>query len=530
MPLFMSPEELLALELTSRNHAVLDVRERYEYDSEHIPGSFSLPRGMLELAVNRVCPARDVPLMLYCDEGERSSLASKVLGLLGYEDIRVLSGGINAWRGHDLPCLKGNSLTAKIHAEKLAARGEVRFIDPDELAKRLKEQECVVIDTRTKAEYEVGHVPGAYWAGGDIAECALSATHGEQTPVVMHCAGRTRSILASYVLRQYFGLEHVFSLRNGTMAWQMAGFPLEPGPAPGRPEIKTEATKRAAEIACGVCERSGLTSITPRRLGELFSRQTPCYVFDVRPGHDYLAKHIRGSVSCEAGQMALRADDLIGMAHLPVILCSDSQVRSIIAGLLLKNMGYGDVRVLEGGIDAWGEDGLLLETGQPELNLPEPITPSGDIAQASVEELQSSLERSDPVTIVDVRSAGEFAPRHIRGSTWIPRGQLESWAGELLANTRDPQGLVVICDNGHRSLLAASTLGDMGYGNVRFLAGGLNAWSAKGLGLEIGWSSAKAPLAMVKAEIPPAQRVGPLARTHGEMVAYLESEEGLSRL
>ena len=50
----------------------------------------------------------------------------------------------------------------------------------------------------------------------------------EDTPVVVHCAGRTRSIVGTSILHR-MGIKNVFGLRNGTMGWQLAGFDLEHG-------------------------------------------------------------------------------------------------------------------------------------------------------------------------------------------------------------------------------------------------------------------------------------------------------------
>ena len=41
------------------------------------------------------------------------------------------------------------------------------------------------------------------------------------TTVVVHCAGRTRSILGAGTLRR-LGLPNVYALKNGTMGWQLA--------------------------------------------------------------------------------------------------------------------------------------------------------------------------------------------------------------------------------------------------------------------------------------------------------------------
>ena len=44
------------------------------------------------------------------------------------------------------------------------------------------------------------------------------------------------------------------------------------------------------------------------------------------------------------------------------VTCSDGQTAPL-AGATLRDLGYQDVSVLEGGIAAWGKAGLPLETG-----------------------------------------------------------------------------------------------------------------------------------------------------------------------
>ena len=42
-------------------------------------------------------------LILYCSTGERSAMAAATLRSMGYRDVRVLDGGIEAWKREGLP-------------------------------------------------------------------------------------------------------------------------------------------------------------------------------------------------------------------------------------------------------------------------------------------------------------------------------------------------------------------------------------------------------------------------------------------
>lgn len=81
--------------------------------------------------------------------------------------------------------------------------------------------------------------------------------------------------------------------------------------------------------------------------------------------------------------------------------------------------------------------------------------------------------------ILDVREPDEYGQGAIPGALHIPRGLLESKV-EQAVPARD-QAVVVYCAGGARSALAARSLAELGYANVRSLAGGFTAWKRAGL-------------------------------------------------
>ena len=53
--------------------ALLDVREKEEWDEGHLPGATFLPRGFLEVRVEKTVPEKDKPVIVYCAGGTRSA-------------------------------------------------------------------------------------------------------------------------------------------------------------------------------------------------------------------------------------------------------------------------------------------------------------------------------------------------------------------------------------------------------------------------------------------------------------------------
>jgi glyoxylase-like metal-dependent hydrolase (beta-lactamase superfamily II)/rhodanese-related sulfurtransferase len=107
---FMSMAQLKAnIENCRDDMIVLDVRERDAYDSGHVPGAFHLPRGQLELRVNEEFKDPTRRILVCCEFGRISTLATATLRTMGFLGAVALDGGIKAWReaGYPLEVSKG---------------------------------------------------------------------------------------------------------------------------------------------------------------------------------------------------------------------------------------------------------------------------------------------------------------------------------------------------------------------------------------------------------------------------------------
>ena len=99
-----SIKETQVSELTAQPPQVLiDVREGDEHQEGFIPGALWIPRGKLELRIEDAVPDRGADVVLYCAGGNRSALAARTLGELGYTRVRSLAGGFGAWKRAGLP-------------------------------------------------------------------------------------------------------------------------------------------------------------------------------------------------------------------------------------------------------------------------------------------------------------------------------------------------------------------------------------------------------------------------------------------
>lgn len=103
------------------------------------------------------------------------------------------------------------------------ARERITELSPGEVAERLGE--VVVIDVREADEYDQGAIPGARLLPRGVLERDITtAVTDPATPIVLYCAGGSRSALAAAALVE-MGYETVYSMAGGFDRWKSEGLP-----------------------------------------------------------------------------------------------------------------------------------------------------------------------------------------------------------------------------------------------------------------------------------------------------------------
>jgi thiosulfate/3-mercaptopyruvate sulfurtransferase len=159
---------------------------------------------------------------------------------------------------------------------------------------------------------------------------------------------------------------------------------------------------------------------------------------------------------------------------------------------ILHFLGHADVRVLDGGLQAWTAAGGELETGESIVSpATEPYQgePSPDVI-ATIDEAVADFEGGE-VVFVDARSAGEYGEGHIPSAVNVPftdnavEGEAKSWKSpeELLAmyaaaGVTPDQRVIPYCTTGVRSAVTYFTLRQLGFEQVALFTGSFEEWSA----------------------------------------------------
>lgn len=197
--------------------------------------------------------------------------------------------------------------------------------------------------------------------------------------------------------------------------------------------------------------------LTPLPLREVLQqRARGAVLLDVRDPDDYAPRHLRGSLNIGlGGRFAEWCGTVLEHEQRLVLVAAPGRERE--AALRLGRIGFDRVvGYLEGGPAA-------LEEAPEDL---------AGHARIDVPELDAELGTARPPQVVDVRTPSEWEAGHIPGSVNLPLQRLA--AG--LATLRRDEALVVQCQSGYRSSIAASLLERHGFSRLRDLRGGWLAW------------------------------------------------------
>lgn len=107
-----------------------------------------------------------------------------------------------------------------------------------------------------------------------------------------------------------------------------------------------------------------------------------------------------------------------------------------------------------------------------------------DVESISVDELKAKVEKTGDFLLIDVRQSTDYYTANIPGAVSIPRGLLEFqigsadfWMAQYMYPPEKTTEIIVYCNSGNNSVLAACTLKSLGYKNVKSLIGGYKAFN-----------------------------------------------------
>jgi rhodanese-related sulfurtransferase len=458
--------------------ALLDAREEMPFGRRHLLMASCVPLSRLELLIDDLVPRRGARVV-WCDDGEGlAKRAAERMSALGYQDVAWLDGGIAAWEAAGFRIYSGVHVPSKAFAEVVEHKAGTPWISVEDLQALIDSKANIAIyDSRSYEEYHNNSIPTAISVpGAELVYRFADLMPSPDTTVIVNCGGRTRSIIGAQSLINAGVRNKVVSLKDGTMAWHLAGLDVVHGATRKPPEVSTHGLESATEAAARVAARCGVARIDKSTLETWRTEagERSLYVLDVRSPEEYEAGHLRGARSAPGGQLVQETDSHIATWGARVVLVDDNGVRATMTASWLKQMGWTDVAVLAVG----AADGDL-ETGPHSPAVLGLVAVS--VPQIDAMELHRRLTAGE-VNVIDLELSKRYALGHIPGAWFAVRSRLAVALAKLPAH----QAIVLTSPDGALATLAAAELQAITSVTVMTLAGGTRAWVAAGLPLETG--------------------------------------------
>lgn len=458
--------------------AILDAREEMTFGKRHLLLASCVPLSRLEVMVGDLVPRRDTPVV-WCDDGEGiAATAAARMAALGYEDVAVLDGGIVAWEAAGYRIYSGVHVPSKAFAEVVEHEAATPYITAEELKSLIDSKADIAIyDSRSYEEYNNNSIPTAISVpGAELVYRFTDLTPSPETMVIVNCGGRTRSIIGAQSLINAGFQNKIVSLKDGTMAWHLAGFDVLNGATDTPPDVSDKGFDAALNGAAKVASLCDIPTIDAATLdawrGEADTKTL--YVLDVRTPEEYQAGHLPGVRSAPGGQLVQETDNHIAVWGARVVLVDDNGVRATMTASWLKQMGWTDVATIT--IDSIG--------GSMETGAYRPAALGFDraaIQTIDAADLKARLDAGGAV-VVDVADSRTYRAGHIPGAHFSTRGRLDDALPKLPA----AEALVFTSPDGILAGLAAADAAKKAGCPVHVLSGGTAAWADAGQALEEG--------------------------------------------
>ena len=108
----------------------------------------------------------------------------------------------------------------------------------------------------------------------------------------------------------------------------------------------------------------------------------------------------------------------------------------------------------------------------------------GAATRVAADEVLREVDAGADVTIVDVRTRGEYEAGHVPGAVHLPFYAI--WTRHSELGLGKDEAIVVYCSHGPRAGLARFGFETAGYAHVRSMEGHMVAWRERGYPMETG--------------------------------------------
>lgn len=400
--------------------ALIDCRERRDYVAGHWFGSTNIPLSLFSNRLRFLFKTPDFPVHFLDWQDAASSEAMHQLVAFGFTDITCHKTEKPSEMGRGF--VKGEYVWSKAFGEVVAHQIDLPEITPQQYLADY--QDAQLFDVRPTAEYQDFTLPNSQSLPNSLLLANVAALKGTGKMSLLHCAGRTRSIIGAFTLMAsgYDGPFAVF--RGGTQAWQLDGHERE-----HNANRLFAADHEATDAVAGFLRRWQIPSarVAQDAIAAYAHENQSGLLFDVSDDAATGQPLAHGIIKISGTNLIQQTDRSIARYHVPVTLFDQgSGSRAAFAAFWLRAMGFivnivyldaplepteathpaishkgtmHDV-VATAGLDQWQKDGVPLYDFRPS-----PAFNSGHIANSQWQNISAILGQKPAATSVAIIAA-----------------------------------------------------------------------------------------------------------------------------
>jgi rhodanese-related sulfurtransferase/predicted metal-dependent enzyme (double-stranded beta helix superfamily) len=335
---------------------ILDSRPLPEFTNMSIPGGIDCPGAELVYRVKDFVPRPETLVIVNCAGRTRSIIGAQSLINAGLPNkVMALKNGTMGWHLAGLKVARGETRSfgpqgpeaakfAQAAAANITEKMNIKKIDKAGLAKlEAKNGPLYRLDVRDPAEYAQGHLKGfRHAAGGQLVQATDQYVGTRNATIVLHDNDGVRATMTAHWLMQ-MGWNEVYVLSH----------------KPVSTELMTEPEPRYPQ---------GFAMPKPKSVtaAELHTSLAATLVVDLDTSLRYRDGHVPGAWFAVRANLAKTIPEMLAQqkgATRVVLVSPDGEIAALAAAETEAAAGGLPVAILAGGLQAWRDAKLALETG-----------------------------------------------------------------------------------------------------------------------------------------------------------------------
>ena len=417
--------------------SLIDSRERRDYVAGHWFGSTNIPLSLFSTRLGYLFQEPDFPIHFLDWQDKASAEAIHQLKAIGFNNITIHNTRKPAMMGRGF--VKGEYVWSKAFGEVVAHEIDLPEVTPKQYLADY--QDAQLFDVRPTAEYQDFTLPKSQSLPNSLLLANVQALKDTGKMSLLHCAGRTRSIIGAFTLMAsgYDGPFAVF--RGGTQAWQLDGYEREHDA-----NRLFAADHEASDAVANFLRRWQIptTQVTADGLGAFVADHKTGLLFDVSDDGATGQRLAHGVIKISGTNLIQQTDRSIARYHVPVILFDQgSGSRAAFAAFWLRCMGF---RVTIAYFDA---PIASIETTTNTVTNNIASNDNGSVTLFAATQLD--IWQKDKIALYDFRPSKAFILGHIANSHWQ---NISAILGQTPAN----KPIAIIADNSDQGRMIADCL------------------------------------------------------------------------